>query len=241
MMSYSTPICVSFSWTGLLVGCLLVGCGQAREASRVTVTQIEALEAFDALLPVGPDSVLQLYRRYDPASFHTRYQQRLEDASRLIDSLNALLDANSRIDTLAIDHTFENFGEAACTGHTIHLSSSYFFLYGDPSIIRSVISHEFGHKIYQRLPEIQRLGFDELWAQLGNAALLYLFKDGEYSGNAKFGGHPYESPTELFASAFNLLINREREFASRLQYVNADHLPLIERVKRNIFDVMRKK
>lgn len=227
-------------WQILLIGCLLEGCGQTREASTVTITQIEALEAFDALLPVGPDSVLQLYRRNDPASFRKKYQQQLEDASRLIDSLNVLLDIRSRIDTLAIDHAFESFGEAACSGRSIYLSSSYFLLYNDPSVIRSVITHEFGHKIYQRLSESQRLGFEELWVQLGSAALLYLFRDGEYSGNAKFGGHPYESPAEFFASAFNLVSNRERELASRLQYVNADYLPLIERVKRSVLDSTRK-
>jgi hypothetical protein len=224
----------------LLLGCLVAGCARTKETSNITVTQIEALEAFDSLLPVGPDSVLQLYRRYDPATFHRKYNQQLEDASRLIDSLNALLDVHSRIDTLAIDHSFENFGNAGCSGHTISLSSSYFLLYNDQFVIRSVITHEFGHKIYQRLTTTERLEFEELWVHLGNAALLYLFRDGEYSGNAKFGGHPYESPTELFASAFNLFSNRERELASRLQYVDPDHLPIIEKLRRAILRAARK-
>jgi hypothetical protein len=240
MMSHSTPRWVIFSRTALLMSCFLAGCGQSGETSSVTVTQIEALEAFDALLPIGPDSVLQLYRRSDPASFHRKYQPQLEAASKLIDSLNVLLDIRTRIDTLAIDHALENFGEAACSGHSIYLSSSYFLLYDDPSVIRSVITHEIGHKIYERLSEVQRLEFDGLWVQLANAALLYLFRDGEYSGNAKFGGHPYESPTEFFASAFNLFSNRERELASRLQYVNQDHLLLIERLRKSVLIAARK-
>jgi hypothetical protein len=236
MKLQSARACVIFS-----AAVLLMGCGQAREASRVTVTQLEALEAFDALLPVGPDSVLQLYRRSNPADFHKKYQQQLDDASWLIDSLNALLDVRSRIDTLAIDHAFENFGEAGCSGHSIHVSISYFLLYDDPSVIRSVITHEVGHKIYQQLSDTQRLSFEELWVQMGAAALLYLFRDGEYSGNPKFGGHPYDSPDELFASAFNLLNNREKELAVRLQYVERKHSELIETVRQRVLDYSRKR
>ncbi len=223
-----------------LAGCLLAGCGPGREMSGVTVTQSAALEAFDSLLPVDADSVVQLYRQNDPARFKVTHRRQLEDASRYIDSLNSVLGIDSRIDTLAIDHAFENFGNAACSGRSIYLSSSYFLLYDDPSVVRSVITHEFGHKIYQRLSESQRLVFEELWVQLSNAALLYLFRDGEYSGNAKFGGHPYDSPAEFFASAFNLFSNRERELTSRLQYVTPNHLQLIERLKRNILNVAKK-
>lgn len=225
----------------LLIGWVVVGCGLGTGASRVTITQIEALEAFDSLLPVGADSVVRLYRSNNPAAFHDKYQHQLENASHFIDSLNPLLDLPSRIDTLAIDHTFDSFGEAACSGHTIYISSSYFLLYNDMSIIRSVITHEFGHKIYLGLSDGQRIGFEELWVQLGSIALLYLFRDGEYSGNAKFGGHPYESPAEFFASAFNLFSNRDKEIAARLQYVNPEHLQLIERLRRNILDVTRRR
>lgn len=63
------------------------------------------------------------------------------------------------------------------------------------------------------------------------AALFYLFRDGEYSGNARFGGHPDESPEELFASAFNLFSLREEEMAARLRYVDARHHLLVNRVR----------
>lgn len=216
----------------VVMGCLLEGCWQARETSGVTITQIRALEAFDALLPVGPDSVLELYRRDDPASFQRKFQLQLVAVSMLIDSLNAFLDIRSRIDTLAIDHSFDGFGEAACSGHSIYLSISYFLLYNDPSVLRSVITHEFGHVVYRQLSGEQQATFEKLWVQLGNAALLYLFRDGEYSGNPRFGGHPYESPAELFASAFNLLCNRPQELATRLQYVDEKHYPLINSLRR---------
>jgi hypothetical protein len=227
---------------GVLVAGLLVGgCTTTKESASVTISQIAALESFDSLLPVAPDSVIELYRRNDPQRFHATYAKQLDDAGRYVDSLNSLLDARSRIDTLAVDHSFENFGMAACSGHTIYLSSSYFLLYGDPAVVRSVITHEFGHVIYQLQPEAQRKEFEETWTQLRAAALLYLFRDGEYSGNARFGGHPYESASELFASAFNLFSNREKELTSRLQYVTPNHLPLIEHLKSELDAMIHKR
>ena len=223
------------------MGVFLAGCGTTERSTGVTVAQIEALESFDSLLPVKTDSVVELYRRNDPKRFTATYRVPLQDVRQYVDSLNVLLDPGSRIDTLAIDHTFESFGTAACSGHTIYLSSSYFLLYKDPAILRSVITHEFGHIIYQLLPDTQRVEFEELWVQLGNAALLYLFRDGEYSGNAKFGGHPYESPAELFASAFNLLVNREKELAVRLQYVEPSHYVLLDHLKSRVMAAIKKR
>jgi hypothetical protein len=214
----------------------LAGCGPSKESGGVTVAQTQALESFESLLPIETDSVIELYRQNDPARFYATYKRQLEDISRYVDSLNRMLDTHSRIDTLAIDHTFENFGTAACAGRTIYLSSSYFLLYNDATVVRSVVTHEFGHIVYQRLSDPVRIRFEELWVQLSNAALLYLFRDGEYSGNAKFGGHPYDSPAEFFASAFNLFSNREKELQSRLQYVDPDHFPLIERLKRTVVE-----
>ena len=97
----------------LALGMILCdGCGATRNAG-VTVSQVQALEPFDALLPMAPDSIVELYRRNDPVHFHTAYRKQLEDARGLVDSLDGFLDSGSRIDTLAIDHTFDNFGTAA--------------------------------------------------------------------------------------------------------------------------------
>lgn len=221
------------------VGVLITGCGSGNESQRVTIAQIEALESFESLIPMTSDSVVELYRKADPKLFRETYSSLLEGAGRLVDSLNRLVKPASRIDTLALDHSFENFGNAACTGRTICLSSSYFFLYNDLSVIRSVILHEFGHIIYRELSPLQQQELEHLWDRLGDAALLYLYRDGEYSGNAKFGGHPYDSPTEFFASAFNLLNSRESEFVSRLHYVDAKHFPLLDDVKRTVSALSR--
>jgi hypothetical protein len=217
------------------------GCGSTTETRGVTVAQIRALESFDSLLPVGADSVVRLYTHYDEDQFHKTHQRLIAEASAFIDSLNRILPLTSTIDTLAIDHSFDNFAMAACTGRTICISSSYFLLYNDSPVIRSVILHEFGHLVYNQLSSDRRRDIDTLWTRLGNAALLYLYRDGEYSGNARFGGHPYDSPTEFFASAFNLLQSRDRELANRLQYVDPKHLPLIERVRRTVLEYSRKK
>jgi hypothetical protein len=74
--------------------------------------------------------------------------------------------------------------------------------------------------------------FTALWLQVQESALFYLFRDGEYSGNARFGGHPEESPAELFASAFNLARNRPEEIAARLRFVDRRLHPLVRSVLR---------
>ena len=226
-------------WVALLF-LALSGCGTTHEPSRVTVAQIRALGSFDALLPVEPDSVVRLYRESTPENFHVRYSTYLEMASYFLDSMNLLLPRPARIDTLAIDHGFDSFGEAAFSGRTIYLSSSYFLIYNDFGVIRSVLSHEIGHVLYRYLPAEIRDSLENVWERLREASLLYLFRDGEYSENARFGGHPYESASELFASAFNLFRNKSRELASRLQYVDQVHLPDIQRLKEIVARVARR-
>lgn len=187
---------------------------------------------FESLIPVPPDSILGLYGRFDPQTFHTAYDNDIVLAQRFIDSMNTTLDAASRIDTLAVDHAIENFGNAARTQHTIFISSSYFFLFNDPAIVRSVLMHEFGHIYFDQLPAERHAVLEQIWLALQERALFYIFRDGEYSGNAKFGGHPDESPSELFASAFNLFHNKPDELKTRLQYVPTEHHELIERLRK---------
>lgn len=185
----------------------------------------------EELLPTAPDSIIARYRRYDRASFYRAFGRRLEEIREFVDSLNRDLDPWASIDTLAIDHTLENFGTAARTGKTIYLSGSYFFAFDDPRVARSAVLHEFGHIRYEMLSPERRALVDTLWRQVRSAALFYIFRDGEYSGNARFGGHPDESPEELFASAFNLFSLREEEMEARLRYVDSRHLGLIRRVR----------
>ncbi|MBX2990502.1 MAG: hypothetical protein KF749_04945 [Bacteroidetes bacterium] len=208
---------------------LLTGCAPASSPTRVEI--IEGLGLFESLIPVPADSIIGLYERYDPATFHAIYKNDLELVQQFIDSLNTHLDEASRIDTLAIDHAIENFGNAARIGKTIFISSSYFFLFNDPAVVRSVVTHEFGHIYFEKLTKAEREILDHIWRELQERALFYIFRDGEYSENAKFGGHPDESPAELFASAFNLFNNKQDELNVRLRYVSTEHHQLVERLR----------
>jgi hypothetical protein len=194
---------------------------------RIAVEQIEELRGMEALLPLAPDSVVERYKRYTQTVFYQEFGKVIEAVSHLMDSLNAPLPRSLRLDTLSIDHTFENIGVAAHSGRTIYLSSSYFFLFDDPAVIRSVIYHEYGHVYYETLADTARTELLNLWGQMRERALFYLVVDGEYSGNARFGGHPEESPEELYASAFNLFRNRSHEIEVRLRYLDPAHQKLV--------------
>jgi hypothetical protein len=216
---------------------LLAGCAASRPPAtdaerRVTVRQIEELRSVEILLPITPDSIIARFERYGPASFHASFEGSLARVRGLIDSLNMSLDPPWRIDTLSIDHTMESFGEAACRGKTLFVSSSYFYAFADPAVLRAVITHEFGHVHFRCLDSAEVIAFAGLWTQVQVSALFYLFRDGEYSGNARFGGHPEESPAELFASAFNLSRNRPEEIGARLRFVDRRLHPLVRAVLR---------
>jgi len=174
-------------------------------------------------LPLPPDSIFARYQNYDSMSFTQRYSPRMGYVSSLIDSLNGDLPDSLRIDTLAIDYSLQDFGEAGRNRNILIISSAYFVAYDSPEILRSIIFHEFGHLAYERLPESSRERFVALWLLMKRNALFYLFREGEYSGNARFGGHPEDSPAELFASAFNLLRNQPEQFFSRMRYVEEIH------------------
>ncbi len=206
---------------------LVAGCAATRE-----VRIKEGLGLFESLLPIAPDSVIGLYARFDPTTFHSSYKTELAFARHVMDSLNAQLDEASRIDTLAIDHALENFGNAARSRKTLYISSSYFFLFNDLRVIRSVLTHEYGHIFYDQLTMRQREALVEIWGKVQERALFYLFRDGEYSENARFGGHPDESPEELFASAFNLFHNKAEELRARLLYVDPAHHHLIRSLEQ---------
>jgi hypothetical protein len=182
------------------------------------------------------DSVVARFRRYDATRFREMYGQQLDDVVFFIDSLNTSLALIAQVETLSLDHSFENIGTAAFFGRTIYLSASFFFLFSNPAIVRSAVRHEFGHILYQHLRPFERARVESLWTQLGGVALLYLFREGEYSANARFGGHPYDSPGELFASGFNLLFSQNEEFQARCRYVDSRNLPLIRDLENIILN-----
>jgi hypothetical protein len=215
----------------LLAGAAAIaGCSGSVDGARITVSQIESLNDLEALLPLTPDSIVTRYRNYDSVAFRTIYRDQLAYVTALIDSLNDDAPDSLKIDTLAIDHSFGAFGEAARSGKTIVMSAGYFIAFDDRSVLRSVTFHEFGHIAYVLLRPADKAAVDSVWRELEESALLYLFHDGEYSGNARFGGHPDESPAELFASAFNLLHNRLPEVRAKLKYVEPRHYTLVRRL-----------
>jgi hypothetical protein len=198
---------------------------------QLTIEQIEGLRSLEEVLPVPSDTVAERYRRYDRTTFYATYRSALADVSRLIDSLNTHLPPHSRVDTLSIDHTIEGFGDAASAGKTLYISSSYFYLFPGTSVLRSVVFHEFGHIHARLLDSISRAELIHIWSSVRSTALFYLFRDGEYSGNARFGGHPEDSPEELFASGFNLFQNQPDEIAARLRFVDSRHRDLVEQFR----------
>ena len=195
-----------------------------------TLSQVEELRSIEVLLPLHPDSIVARYQRYDPRTFYATFGTRLNELGLLVDTLNGPLQPADRIDTLSIDHTFENIGEAALVGRTLFLSSSYFYMFESPEVCKSVVTHEFGHVYYRVLDPASREELDRVWERIQRSALFYIFREGEYADNARFGGHPEESPAELFASAFNLLRNRPQELASRMLFVSNPDRQIVDRV-----------
>jgi len=215
-------------------GCASVSPNSHRGDHRieVTVAQRAQLESFDSLIPIALDSVIALYDRFPPEEFYSRYNPLVGFVSGLVDSFNSTVSPLYAIDTLCIDPDLEDFAEAGLSGHTLLISSSYFFLFNDVHILRSVLTHEFGHIHYRMLDSATLHLTDSLWNRLQEAALFYLFRDGEYSGNTRFGGHPEESSAELYASAYNLVRNRPDELHVRFCYVDSVHIPLLMQVER---------
>ena len=219
----------------VISGCLSL-LPSVRERS-INDQQLQSLRIIERNLPVTPDSVANLYLRYDPETFHKTYSAYLTEAGLLVDSLNAPLPVYQRIDTLAIDHAFENIGQAAHQGNSIYLSSSYFYLYNDPAMIRSVIYHEFGHLYYRLLTPHQLRVLTEVWLDLHDPSGFYLFRDGEYPHNSRFGGHPEDSPSELFASAFNLFCNNAGSLDIRSWLLPEGQRPVLERLRDLVHEV----
>ena len=203
----------------------------------VTLEQIEELRTRESLLPVVADSVVDRYERYEPELFYATYGELVRGATAIIDSLNRPLPRSLQIDTLTIDHTFENLGEAARLGGTLYISSSYFYLYENLSVIRSVIWHEFGHLYYNLLTADALRQLERVWLESRATAMFYVFRDGEYSKNARFGGHPEDSPEELFASAFNLFANNREEVSVRVTYLSPREQEIARRLQALVSEV----
>ncbi len=197
----------------------------------VTVVSSGTLEEFEGYIPIAPDSVVELYRTYNQQRFYERYGEEVRRTAVLLDSLNQDIPPSQRIDTLSIEFALEQFGSAVRKGRSIGLSSGFFFVYNNPSILRSILFHEHGHVRYEMLSQEDQSIVQRMWNTLQRAALMYVFIDGEYSGNAWFGGHPEENPEELFASAYNLFHNKPDEFRATMRYVPAEYYEFIDSLR----------
>lgn len=226
---------------------VMMGCRSSElqvNSKTISIRQLESLRLKEGFFSVTPDSIIKLYKLNDPATFHSVNAFSLRSAVQLLDSLNAGLPDSMRVDTLAIDHTFENIGEAAHQWNTIFLSSSYFYLYNDSSVIRSVLFHEFGHLYYQTLDKRDLQLLSQIWVDLHEPNSFFLFRDGEYLYNSRFGGHPEDSPSELFASAFNLFCNNDKSVLTRAWLLPPVQLPRIEQLRnlvQNTAEQIRRK
>lgn len=221
------------SWERVAVLIVVVGGLSCTSTDSVTVVSSERFEVFEGFVHIPPDSVAALYKKFSREQFYETYGPDLERTAALIDSLNRSIPPDRRIDTLLIEFAPEHFGNAGKLGQAIILSNGFFFVYEDPAVIRSIIYHEYGHIHYEMLPAGRQGAIADIWRALGRAALLYLFVDGEYSGNARFGGHPEDSPEELFASGFNLFHTRPGELRARLKFVPEQYYELIDSFKRD--------
>ena len=209
---------------------LLPGCAQVRHedfTSTISVRQIEELRDLEILLPLLPDSIVGIYRAYDAGAFYREHGARVSRVVLLMDSLNSCIPAACRFDSLCLDHAFENIGQAGRMFRTLAISSSYFILFPDDKVLRSVVFHEYGHSLFESLGPEARREAALIWEKLARASLLYLFSDSDYSHNARFGGHPYDEPSEMFASAFNLFHNNIEQLDARMLYVEDEYTSLV--------------
>jgi hypothetical protein len=235
MPGKSADRCCRLLWLFLL--CFSVPGCSSRDSFRgegKTVVVSDHLRSFEGFIHITPDSVAELFERYDQQEFHEKFSRELAYCIYVIDSLNTLLSADHQVDTLSIEFDVEQFGIAGRNGRTIYLSSGFFFVYNNPAILRSILFHEYGHIFYDQLSSGNQDSIRETWGFLERAALLYVFIDGDYSGNAWFGGHPEEGPEELYASAFNLFHNHPDEIRATLKYVSHEYYSLIDRLKRDV-------
>ena len=241
------PKSSSLTHGALLFGCLVLaatllalscsGHRATQEARGVTDLQIRQLRVMEGYFPVLPDSIVRLYRRYDPGTFAVAYKREVGYVARLIDSLDSSLPNDYRVDTLAIDHSFENIGTAAIVGRSLYCSSSYFYVYNDTSVLRSIVFHEFGHVFYRTLTAEQSRAVSQLWLDLLHPPSLYLFRDGEYQHNGRIGGHPEDSPSELFASAFNLFQNNAETIEIRSWLLPPSQRPFVDSLENLVHSV----
>lgn len=157
---------------------------------------------------------------------------------RELQALNRMVPAEYRVSTIVVtynsldDNEEHSIPKGGATNAWARTDGIYFGFglineFSGTQVVPDVVAHEFGHKLHESLPlssrfflEWYRVKMFNFYAVLGNTGLFWLFKDGEY-GEMKNAGHPWDSGSELFASAFMIRRNHFDEFLNRLRKFDA--------------------
>lgn len=118
--------------------------------------------------------------------------------------------------------TRENYGYYSPKDRTINLSITQILFENNVEQTRETLIHEFGHALYDSLPEIKN---SPEWKKIYTASLdstnstdfntMYCnrYDETNYVKNASEElGHPYDSPDEFFASVFHAFYNHQDDY-----------------------------
>ncbi|MBI4148590.1 hypothetical protein HY490_04835 [Candidatus Woesearchaeota archaeon] len=102
--------------------------------------------------------------------------------------------------------------------------------------LRDVYTHEFGHHVHDLLSPGDKRQMDQMYQDIlscqpdtRNIIFRYLFYDGKYEERTDVG-HPWDNPSELFASVFHITTNYGDELLELLRMQNPKVQALAQRV-----------
>lgn len=164
---------------------------------------------------VCEDSLVKVrYAQYDRADFLKRFKIKAEAAACFINSLNHAYPALPPVSVVYIVSGKDWYKTDCYFDGSIFVSSGEFFMDDTLSIGRLlyVLAHEWGHSLYDYVSKDWEAGFafHLLWYFCKLNDSFHFFEDRLYTND--WGGHPQDHPSELFASAFNILNFHSQEF-----------------------------
>jgi len=155
------------------------------------------------------------------------HQRDYSDIAEEVKKLNKLMPEGYPINTIAIIYNKPCASEdcnipvggtngAWIENDTVMLGYGVISHFRGTNEVRDALTHEFGHRLHQSLPIADRCEFEWCcWLLQFWRSTIPLFKDGTYTKDPA-AGHPYDSGSELFASAFLISKNYRAEFEKRL-------------------------
>jgi len=147
----------------------------------------------------------------------------LKEAAIKMRGLNRLLPQGTAVGTMQVFSTIPGtIGSKAIMPsreilpvlHTVF--TSFKTVDENKKAVIDAITHEYGHQLNQLTPADPNVDFDALFTRANKEAVIGIFCDGSYSADEQLG-HPWDDPSELFASAFTVLTNYPVEFRDRLK------------------------